>query len=266
MIGTVLISLIIFISTTNFANAGFNLTLIHRDIPLSPFHNPNATRYDLNQAKFDRSVARMRALTITPSAYKKDTLTPHLTPGPGEFSPGHTCGANQQCAYRQSYLDGSTSDGTLMLEQFAFEAPDRAIERGVKILFGCGSNNVFHSPSADRAGVVAREPATHVGELDRAGADHYSVPLESISLGATRVPGFPTGQVVTLDSGTTMTFLEPGMFVPVLDAVRGLVKGIEEMPDPRRRSELCNKATTKELIDAGMPVVELGFVGGARLE
>ncbi|KAK1304545.1 hypothetical protein QJS10_CPB11g00850 [Acorus calamus] len=35
-----------------------------------------------------------------------------------------------------------------MQEEFAFEGPDSAIVRGVNVVFGCGSNNVFKSPGA----------------------------------------------------------------------------------------------------------------------
>ncbi|KAK1327023.1 Aspartic proteinase CDR1 [Acorus calamus] len=369
--GVVLISLIIFTSTTNVANGGFSSTLIHRDSPLSPFHNPNASRHDLNRAKFDRSIARARDLSVAPSSYPHDPLTPQLKPEQGEYlvrffvgnpqvtvhavldtgssfiwfqcqpcqrcypqkdpmyDPSKstssksfdcadpfckylarpTCGANQECSYRQSYLDGSFSVGALMREEFAFEGPDSAIVRGVDVVFGCGRNNVFKSPGAEggyRAGVMGMargplsmssqltEPAFSYCLLDvtdqsmssrvqlgtdprmwgnataivraRGREDQYSVMLAGVSLGSTRVLDFPSGQLVSLDSGTSMTFLESSLFGPVINAVRGAVKGIEETFDPQRRSELCYGATAMELVQAGLPVLELGFVGGAKLE
>ncbi|KAK1276992.1 Aspartic proteinase CDR1 [Acorus gramineus] len=363
MPGTVLICLILFISTTNAANAGFSFTLIHRDSPLSPFHNPNLTHHDLNQAKFDRSIARAHALSVA--------LTPQLSPEQGEylvrfvvgdipftvhaildtgssfiwfqcqpcqkcypqkdpiydpsksytsksfdctnstcnFTPGHSCSANNECAYHLAYLDGSFSDGVLMQEEFVFEGPDSATVKGVKLAFGCGRNNVFKGFSTDGgnlAGVMGMgrgqlslasqlaQPAFAyclLGEADkstmsrvqlgsrprmwgnstaivraRGRESQYSVLLNGVSLGAMRVINIPTGQVVSLDSGASMTFLELSLFGPVIEAVRGAMKGFEVARDPRGLSELCYSATTKELVQAGLPVLELGFVGGSRLE
>ncbi|KAK1285369.1 putative aspartic protease [Acorus calamus] len=367
MIVFVLISLIIFTPTTNAANGSFSFTLIHRDSPLSPFHNPNLTRYELNQAKFDRAIAYELALSAMPSSPKLDPLTPELTPHQGEYlvrfsvgnppvpvlaildtgssltwfqcqpchrcypqqspiydpskseasisyqctdslcdsTPEHACGVRQKCTYSLSYLDGSISEGELMRDTFTFEGLDGANVSALPLVFGCSHTNIFSKPDVwvdgIRSGLVGmdRTPLSMVSQLgvpafaycllgqpQQSSTSHvqlgtsprmwgnstailkgttYGVMLEQISLGTQRIEGVPSGPV-ELDSGTTLTHLEPGYFIPVLDAVKGLVKGFEVVSDPRKSSELCYAATTKELIESGFPVLVLGFVGGARLE
>ncbi|KAK1285370.1 Aspartic proteinase CDR1 [Acorus calamus] len=376
MIGGVLICLIIFTSTTNAANSDFSLTLIHRDSPLSPFHNPNLTRYELNQAKFDRAIAYELALSVAPSSPKLDPITPQLIPQKGEYlvrfavgdppvpvhaifdtgssfiwfqcqpcqkcfpqkdpiydpvrsepamsfqctdalcnsTPSPSCGPDQKCTFLQEYLDGTFTEGELKRDTFAFEGPNGATVSGLPLVFGCSHNSIISNPDdwadGDRAGIVGMgrdtlSMATQLGQpafaycllgepqqsmtsrvqigasprmwgnstamlggnsTEMLGAVYYVAMLESISLGAQRVVDVPSGHQVTLDSGTTMTYLEPELFDPVLDTVKGLMKGFEVKSDPEGRSELCYGATTKGLIEAGLPVIELGFVGGAKLE
>ncbi|KAK1285368.1 putative aspartic protease [Acorus calamus] len=367
MIVFVLISLIIFTPTTNAANGSFSFTLIHRDSPLSPFHNPNLTRYELNQAKFDRAIAYELALSAMPSSPKLDPITPELTPHKGEYlvrfsvgnppvpilaifdtgsgltwfqcqpchrcypqqspiydpsnsessisyqctdslcdsTPKHSCGVDQKCTYSASYLDGSISEGELMRDTFTFEGLDSAPVGGLPLVFGCSHTNVVIDPEVwvdgVRAGLVGMDrtslslvsqlgqPAFAyclLGEPQQSSTSHvqigtsprmwgnttdmlrgetYVVMLQRIYLGTQRVVGVPSGHV-ELDSGTIMTYLEPDFFDPVLNAMKALVKGFEVISDPRKFSELCYAATTKELIESGFPVLVLGFMGGARLE
>ncbi|KAK1276993.1 putative aspartic protease [Acorus gramineus] len=358
-----------FTSTTNFVDASFSLTLIHRDSPLSPFHNPNLTRYELNQAKFDRAIAYEHALSAATSLSSQNySITPQLMPHRSEYlvrfsvgdppvtihaifdtgssftwfqcqpcrkcypqkdpiydpaksdpslffqctdslcnlPPRPSCGTDQECRYRQEYISGSFSEGELMRDEFAFEGPDGATTSRIPIVFGCAHTNVVRSPGAwadgVRAGIAGmnRAPLSLVSQLDQPAfaycllgqpqqsmttrvqigtsprmwgnstqmlaGRNYIVLLEHISLGAQRVVDFPSGHMVMLDSGTTMTYLEPELFNPVLNMVKGLVKGFEVIRDSRGLSELCYRATTKELVEAGLPVIKLWFMGGARLE
>ncbi|KAK1276994.1 hypothetical protein QJS04_geneDACA011035 [Acorus gramineus] len=223
-----------------------------------------------------------------------------------DSTPGPSCGPDQKCTFLQEYLDGTFSEGELKRDTFAFEGPDSATVSGLPLVFGCSHNNVISNPEdwadGNRAGIVGMgrdtlsmasqlaqpafaycllgEPQQSMTSRVQIGASprmwgnstamlrgvHYMAMLESISLGAQRVVDVPSGHQVTLDSGTTMTYLEPELFDPVLDTVKGLMKGFEVIRDPQGRSELCYGATTKGLIEAGLPVIELGFVGGARLE
>ncbi|KAK1285367.1 Aspartic proteinase nepenthesin-1 [Acorus calamus] len=330
-----------FTSTANAVNASFSLTLIHRDSPLSPFHNPNLTRYELNQAKFGRAIAYEHALSAaTALSSQNDSITPQLMPHRGEYLPCRkcypqkdpiydpaksnpsmffqctdslcnlpprpSCGTDQECRYRQEYISGTFSEGELMRDEFAFEGPDSATASRIPIVFGCAHTNVVSSPRAwadgVRAGIAGmnRAPLSLVSQLDQPAfaycllgqpqqsmttrvqigtsprmwgnstqmlaGRNYAVLLEHISLGAQRVVDFPSGHMVMLDSGTTMTYLEPELFNPVLNMVKGLVKGFEVIRDSRGLSELCYRATTKELVEAGLPVIKLWFMGGARLE
>lgn len=72
------------ISLIDASNNGITVDLIHRDSPLSPFYNPNITRFERLRNAFHRSLARKTSLNPT-SISTTDSIQEHLKYSGGEY-------------------------------------------------------------------------------------------------------------------------------------------------------------------------------------
>ncbi|CAI9785428.1 unnamed protein product [Fraxinus pennsylvanica] len=72
------------ISLIDASNNGITVDLIHRDSPLSPFYNPNITRFERLRNMFHRSIARKASLNPT-SISTTDSFQAPLEPRGGEY-------------------------------------------------------------------------------------------------------------------------------------------------------------------------------------
>ncbi|WMV40418.1 hypothetical protein MTR67_033803 [Solanum verrucosum] len=127
----------------------FTLDLIHRDSPLSPFHNPSNTPYELLQNALYRSFSRA-------SFIKKKYVNPiqsTLIPNGGEYLMKISIGTppidtlviadtGSDLTWTQlSYGDQSHTMGDLSIETFTFSSTSGQNVSIPNIVFGCGYDN-----------------------------------------------------------------------------------------------------------------------------
>uniref|UniRef100_A0A0E0MS54 Peptidase A1 domain-containing protein n=1 Tax=Oryza rufipogon TaxID=4529 RepID=A0A0E0MS54_ORYRU len=180
-----------------------------------------------------------------------------------------TCDDGSNCAYLYAYGDGSNTTGVLSTETFTFDdggsgrSPRQVRVGGVK--FGCSTATAGSFPADGLVGLGggAVSLVTQLGGATSLGR-RFSYCLVPHSVGNKTVASAASSRII-VDSGTTLTFLDPSLLGPIVDELSRRIT-LPPVQSPDGLLQLCYNVAGRE-VEAGesIPDLTLEFGGGAAV-